>query len=240
MINNSKKIAIYLNNTDRGAFADRFENDGEKTAILLRQIRPDWHYEIFDCVMGEFALDPTLYDGVILTGSVASVNDDADWIQTLLQHIKLILGKKTPLIGICFGHQAIAKTLGGEVGRGDIWQFGACSTLITKTRNWMGPEVKSLSLYCGNNEQVLKLPNTMDLLGESADCPIAMTAIGNHVMTTQYHPEMSDIFIAALIEEYADVLGQDVADRARTSIVEGAQGEIFAKWMVNFIEMDRT
>lgn len=239
MPSSNKHIAIYLNNTDRSAFSDRFENDGEKTATLLRQIRPDWRYQIFDCVMGEFASDPTVFDGVILTGSVASVNDDTSWIENLLHQISLMIEAKTPLIGLCFGHQAIAKLLGGTVGRGKVWEFGANTINIANKKPWMAPAVDELTLYCGNNEQVQELPEKMELLGGNSICPNALTVVGNHVMTTQYHPEMNDVFIKALIEEYAETLGTEVAENARATIVNGADGETFAKWMVNFLELDR-
>ena len=232
----AENIAIYLNNTDRSAFSERFENDGIKIISLLSELRPHWNYQIFDCVMGEFYDSPTLFDGIILTGSVASVNQNTPWIEKLLDQIRLIVSAKTPLIGICFGHQAIAKALGGRVGKSDNWEFGVSKTIIHAQRNWMDPPIRELDLYSANSEVVLDLPPAMEVLGGNSACPISLAALEDHVMSTQYHPEMSDEFILALIDEYSGTLGEDLARQARNRIKSEAQGKVFAQWMINFLE----
>ena len=57
-------------------------------------------------------------DGYIITGSKFSVYDDVKWIRVLESFVDLFLNKKT-LLGVCFGHQLIAKALGGEVKKAD-------------------------------------------------------------------------------------------------------------------------
>jgi hypothetical protein len=61
--------------------------------------------------------------------------------------------------------------------------------------------------------------------------------IGQKVLTTQYHPEMSDGFFHALTEEFASKLPADVTAKARASIAQGCadRREITAR-MVAFFE----
>ena len=47
-----------------------------------------------------------------VTGSPASVNSGADWVERLFQVIRAAAGQ-VPVFGACFGHQAVAKALGG-------------------------------------------------------------------------------------------------------------------------------
>lgn len=234
-----KKIAIYLTNTDRSDFAARQGSDALKVVARLKEVGADYRFTIFDVTLGEFPSDPTAFDGVIVTGSPAYVDDGDEWISHLIRDIQILVAAKTPLIGLCFGHQAIMDALGGTVERKDFWIFGGTDMPISQTRPWMVPAAKNIKLYAANKAQVSKLPPGFDLLGGSKICPIALTALGDHVFTTQFHPEMDDFFIAELIDEYADYLGQETTQSSRASIKTPAEGELFGQWMRNFIELPR-
>ena len=233
------RVAIYLTNTDRTAFAARHESDAQKVIDRLRGAGAEYDFDVYDVTEDEFASDPTGYDGVILTGSPAFVDDGHDWIRRLMQDIRRMAAARTPLIGLCFGHQAIAAALGGRVARRDFWLFGAVDFKVTAERRWMQPPATALRLYAANRAQVSALPEGFDLLGGSADCPIALSAKGDHILTTQFHPEMDDVFIAELVAEYADALGPEVAARARDSLRRPAQGALFGRWMRAFLELPR-
>src|SRR5881392_655708 len=51
-------------------------------------------------------------DGVIVTGSPLSVMEKAPWMLELGQDL---LRLSMPVLGVCFGHQLLAKAAGGEV-----------------------------------------------------------------------------------------------------------------------------
>ena len=68
--------------------------------------------------------DPRDYDAVVSLGSDASVHGSRHpWIGQELEFLAASHASGTPLLGICFGAQALARALGGEVGpaaRADI------------------------------------------------------------------------------------------------------------------------
>lgn len=234
-----KRIAIYLTNTDRSAFAARHNSDAEKVITRLKGAGAAYVYEIFDVTDGVFADQITAFDAVVITGSPAYVDDDEPWIARLLDDIRKLVTAKTPLIGLCFGHQAIIAALGGGVAKKTDWIFGGAEFDIFQTREWMEPRQSHLKLYAANKAQAIELPEGFELLGGSTTCPIALTALGDHVMTTQFHPEMSPEFIAALTDEYAEHLGPKVAAAAWASLTPQADGPLFGQWMRAFIELSR-
>ena len=71
------------------------------------------------------------FDGFIITGSAFGVYDKCPWITKLLKIIKKIADTEIPLVGICFGHQAIAEALGGKVKKSDKgWGIGVSETFF--------------------------------------------------------------------------------------------------------------
>lgn len=235
-----KRVAIYHNNTDRSAFAlGQPETDADKVVLRLREAGADYDCTVFEVTEGQFPADPTAYDAVVLTGSPAFIDDEGGWITRELADIRSLDAARVPLIGLCFGHQAIVAALGGEVGRVDRWIFGATDFDIAAARPWMTPAPDHLRLYAANLAQAKTLPPGFDLLGGSSRCPIALAAKGDHIFTTQFHPEMDDRFIADLVEEYAGDMGADVEAEARLSLQKTAQGALYFQWIRRFIEMDR-
>ncbi len=61
--------------------------------------------------------DLDAYDGVVLSGSTASVYDDGhdSWLEPATELIQRCHDRSLPLLGICFGHQLIHQALGGVV-----------------------------------------------------------------------------------------------------------------------------
>ena len=59
---------------------------------------------------------PNLYSakGFIVTGSHSMVTEERTWSLGLEKYIRKIASKNIPLLGICYGHQLIAKALGGK------------------------------------------------------------------------------------------------------------------------------
>jgi GMP synthase-like glutamine amidotransferase len=222
-------IAILVTNTDDSAFAAQHPHDGDKFRALLAPLRPDWRFTDYPVKDGTFPATPDGIDGVIITGSPASVHDGAPWIARLMDLIRNMAAMDMPMFGACFGHQAIAQALGGRVDRNPQgWVFGAVATAMER----LGP----IRLYAAHSEQVTALPDGARVTGSTPGCTIASFAIGTRVMTTQYHPEMSPDFIAALIEELAEKLPSDVARRARASLAEPADTDRIAEAIVGFFE----
>src|SRR5262245_43448587 len=67
----------------------------------------------YDAIAGELPSSPDDADAWLTTGSRHSVNDDEKWIRDLEAFVLRVHDTGVPFVGICFGHQLIAKALGG-------------------------------------------------------------------------------------------------------------------------------
>jgi GMP synthase-like glutamine amidotransferase len=237
---NQRTIGILVTNTDRSEFAKRHDADGVKFTKLMKAVRPEWIYKVYDCTAGEFPKTVDECDGYIMGGSPASVNDDEPWIESLMELIRKFDAAETPTVGCCFGHQAIAKALGGTVGKNSKgWGFGVAPTHMALSETWMSPTQSKVNLFAAHNEQVTVLPASATVLGGDDFCPAGLVKVGQHFLTTQYHPEMTDEFFVGLTHAFEKYIGTDVAVRARAQAETKTDSRLFAQWMAEFLEMPR-
>ncbi|MFM7335211.1 MAG: type 1 glutamine amidotransferase [Tabrizicola sp.] len=229
-------IAVLATNTDDSAFAARHPRDVEKFRMLLHGVRPGWQVTAFDLPKGEFPEGVQGFDGFLIGGSPSSVHDEDAWIERLFAVIREAYAAGKPLAGACFGHQAIAKALGGTVGPNPgPFVLGTALTVVTSPAPWMEP-VGSFRLAAAHGEQVTVLPKGGEVVGVTPGCPAACYRIGGQVFATQYHPEMTPGFLAALVEEFAPHFPAVVGEAAKTSLPLGTEGPRFAEWIARFFE----
>jgi GMP synthase-like glutamine amidotransferase len=223
------RIAILETNTDDSAFAHAHPRDGDKWRALLGAIRPDWEFTAFNVIKKQFPPKQSRFDGWIVGGSPASVHDTDAWIGRLMDLIRRIAADKQPMFGACFGHQAIAQALGGKVAKNpNGWKLG-----LAQMTDLDGGVIQQ---YAAHTEQVISLPNGAQAVARSTHCPIAAFTVGDHVLTTQYHPEMTHGFIVGLVEHLAHDLPADVIAQARDDLRGFADTAASAEQIVAFFE----
>ena len=227
------RIAIY-NTNPTAENADPSGDYGQMFADMLHPEMLHATFEHFDVVQGAFPETPTDFDGVVITGSSAFVTDESAWIETLFSHIRTIEKAGTKLFAVCFGHQAVAMALGGKVEYRDI-VLGAPEINVMAQKDWMQPEAESMRLFGGNFQQVTCAPESLEVLASHPDCPIAMMAKGQHLMTVQFHPEFSTNYMHRYVDQISEHISDETASVARQEFNAGADGAMFAKWAAGFL-----
>jgi len=81
-------------------------------SIVARYRKPALYYSPGFCGM-DIELSKT--KAVMILGSASSVNDNLPWQKSVFELIEDCLKSKIPLLGLCFGHQAIAHVLGAKI-----------------------------------------------------------------------------------------------------------------------------
>ncbi len=229
------RIAFLDANTDRSAFAARHPSEVEKFATLLAPVAPDLRLEDHCVVEGVFPEGLAGFDGVMISGSPASVNDPDPWIARLKALIRQAVGDGVPVFGACFGHQAVASALGGSVGPNPQgWVLGRMVSENHAPAPWMTGGAGPMALHAAHSEQVLALPKGAQVLGGGVGCTVGQIALGDRVFSTQYHPEITRDFMAELLDELSGKVAQPVLDAARAGLDGPEDSRRMARWIVDF------
>lgn len=188
------------------------------------------------------AMDRQLPDDIsedklyLITGCNLSAYDDVEWIKELLLWIGNADKARAKLVGICFGHQAIAQALGGKVERASRgWGIGIReSSVVDGEAQKFFPGYKMRLLY-NHHDQVVSLPEGAKLVAESEFCPVESFRIGNHILTFQGHPEYTPEYEVHLIENFAVDEPLQVKQEALSSIrLMEHQGLTVANWITRW------
>jgi len=81
-----------------------FGTEVEQIAAGLRQHKPNWQFSGYEAWAGELPDNPSAFDGIVFSGSPASVNHSDAWITYTLDFIRSLYEQRVPMVGICFGH----------------------------------------------------------------------------------------------------------------------------------------
>jgi len=192
---------------------------------------------VYDAVNGELPADPAQVDAWMTTGSRHSVNDDLSWIRDLEGFVRKVADAGVPFVGICFGHQLIAKALGGSVVRSDHgWGIGVQEVEVNEDLG-LGDSYRVLTSY---QDQVATLPPGGEILGWNEHCPVSVMSVGSTILGIQGHPEFKAAYSAALMESRrGNLIPEETVDAGLASLGDEPDGERLAAWILDYIERAR-
>jgi GMP synthase-like glutamine amidotransferase len=147
----------------------------------------DW--TSYDVPAGDYPDRPEACDGYILTGAAAGVYDGDPWIDQLLAFLRAAKGR-AKLVGVCFGHQAMAQAFGGQVIKSPKgWGVGLHTYGVEAHRPWMDAK-PAFALSASHQDQVVELPPAATVIAGSDFCPMGTLAYDDGLaISCQLHPE---------------------------------------------------
>ena len=133
-------------------------------------------------------------DAWIITGSPRSVYEEEEWMLRLEVNIRDAAKCKRPILGICFGHQLIAKSFGGTVEKNpNGWELGSYSISFTEHGKYsplfQGME-DELIVYESHQDSVTVVPDGAVELAYNRKC-IQAFQLHDTLYSVQFHPEFS-------------------------------------------------
>jgi GMP synthase-like glutamine amidotransferase len=210
---------------------------GTYPEMFMRLLGPDaYDWRVYAADEGEYPETPEACDAYIVTGSAAGVYDDDPWIARLLEFLRSAKGR-AKLVGVCFGHQAMAQTFGGRVVKSPKgWGIGEHDYRIVHREPWMD-DVAQVRMPASHQDQVVKLPPGAEVVGASVFTPFAMLAWRDQpAISMQPHPEFEPAYAKALIEaRRGKVYADDEADRAIASLDLPDDRKRVAGWIRAFL-----
>ena len=97
-----------------GGFPSTLEAQFGPYSGMMRRLLGSRSAMVFDVRERQLPRSTSACEAYVVTGSSAGVYDDLPWIKDLMAFLRNARGK-SKLIGICFGHQAMAQAFGGSV-----------------------------------------------------------------------------------------------------------------------------
>lgn len=194
-------------------------------------------YQVFDVQAGQWPSRPEDFDGFVVTGSSAGVYEDAPWIGELLDWLRAAKGR-TRLVGVCFGHQAMAQAFGGKVIKSPKgWGVGLHSYQVASLEPWMRPAAHGFAIPASHQDQVVEPPPHAHVVAGEDFAPYAALAYDDQpAISFQGHPEFAPAYASALIESRREErLTADQADRALHSLGEPNDNHQVGGWIRNFL-----
>ncbi|MEW6992945.1 GMP synthase [Colwelliaceae bacterium MEBiC 14330] len=194
---------------------------------------------IYAVVDGHFPVTIDECDAYLITGSKESVNDGLPWIQQLEKFVwQLFLCKKN-LVGICFGHQMIAKALGGRVHISPKdWGIGVTRAKVHLHKPWMLDEQTHIQLVVSHKEQISLLPPETQVLMGNDFCPYGMIQVEKHFLGIQGHPEFSRAYCYALMQKRKDFIAKRNFTRGIHSLSLTVDDKLLMSWLINFLRLN--
>lgn len=204
----------------------------------LRAVLPDCELPVYRVLDGELPATTTECDAWLITGSKFGVNDGLHWIEALSDFVRTLWAEQRPLVGICFGHQLMARALGGTVVKSDKgWGVGLSFNQVIERKPWMQPWQEELDLLVSHQDQVVVLPEEAQVLASSDFCPYYLIQYGECFLSVQGHPEFCVDYCRALMEMRRDTLPAARLRAGRASLNAEADSQLMMQWIASFLQM---
>jgi len=171
-------------------------------------------------------------DGWLITGSRHGAYEDHPWIPPLEAFIRDCYAAHVPLVGICFGHQIIAKALGGRVEKfKGGWSVGP-------TDYKFGEE--TLTLNAWHQDQVVEKPAAATVIASNDFCENAALVYDTRAFTVQAHPEFRPEFVDGLMQTRGrGVVPDDLMARAAKRLDDPIDDATIAGRIAHFFKQPR-
>jgi len=166
------------------------------TQLIARRVREAGVYcEIWPYDHCLETIEGFNWTGIILSGGPETVTDD-DTPRVPNE----VFEKGIPVLGICYGMQAMAQQLGGSVTAAKHHEYGFAqvrarghSALLKDIEDQLSPEGYGLlDVWMSHGDQVEKLPINFKLIASTKSAPIAGIADeSRHFYGLQFHPEVT-------------------------------------------------
>jgi GMP synthase (glutamine-hydrolysing) len=96
-----------------------------------------------------------------------------------------------PVFGMCYGFQAMAQVLGGEVAHNGVSEFGRTPVLVTDPGTLLAEIPKEHRVWMSHGDSVQRAPEGFDVLASTLATPVAaFENIERRLAGVQWHPEV--------------------------------------------------
>ncbi len=129
-------------------------------------------------------------DGLVLSGGAPRVGIDPGKMGRNGDYLD---GLPMPILGICAGHQFMAKHLGGDAAPAAVPEFGKALLTVREPDVLFEGLPTSFEVWESHNDEVNQLPDGFVSLASSPNCAVqAMRHTKRPLFGLQFHPEVEN------------------------------------------------
>ena len=170
------------------------------TQLIARRIREKHVFcKIVPCSAPLDAICGSGLKGIVLSGGPNSVfAEGAPRVDPAL------FDYGVPVLGICYGMQLMAQTLGGTVEPGVKREYGSTPVKISDAAPLFEGMGESFTAWMSHGDRVTSLPQGFKIAASSTSCPaVAMKNDSRRLYAIQFHPEVAHTqFGGRIIENF--------------------------------------
>lgn len=230
------RLGILKTDAVREEWVPRFGEYPDMFMRLLGERDPTLEFRVYDVTLCEYPGDIDEVDAYLVTGSKFSVYEDLPWIHRLLDFLRELHARRKKVVGICFGHQAIAHALGGRTEKADVgWGVGLHRHRFRARPSWLDDGELEFPVLVSHQDQVTTVAEGAEVLAGSEFCPNAVCQLGDHILTFQGHPEFVNDYSRAIIEHRRAMIGEEVYRQGLDSLAGAPATTRMADWILSFL-----
>ncbi len=154
---------------------------------------------------------PQEFDAVVVSGSMAAANAQEPWIDDLLGFIRRTIDARKPYLGVCFGHQMLARAVGGidHVRRAEVGEFGWTEIVRDGQSKLFDGLSRTFFSFSHHHDEVHVMPKGFRKIAHSAECGVQGIEMESQpVFGIQFHPEKN-------LQDAKDYFTAEMKDRKR-------------------------
>ncbi|KAI3393681.1 hypothetical protein diail_3818 [Diaporthe ilicicola] len=182
--------------------------------------------------------DPQSIDAVLITGSKHSAYADDDWIVRLTAYTRRLLDEgRVRVLGVCFGHQIVARALGARVARSPSgWELSVTQVELTEEGKRVF-RAEDLKIYQMHRDAVMEYQPGVIPLACTEQCPIQAMYIPRLLLTVQGHPEFSQFIMSEFLQarHQAGKIRDGPFQDAKMRMMDEHDGVLVAQTFLRFL-----
>lgn len=139
-------------------------------------------YDLLRVSAGESPPELDSYSHILITGSAASVLDDSEWMRAEVDLIRKAVNKGKVILGSCFGHQLIARSLFGmaAVRKRENPEIGWPDIQILSSDPLFGESGRTIHSFIFHYDEVCKVPQEKaTIIARSKQCEVLAFKVRN-------------------------------------------------------------
>jgi GMP synthase (glutamine-hydrolysing) len=167
------------------------------------------------------------FDGVVVTGSPASVTAPSAWMESLALRMREHSESGGALLGVCFGHQLLCHAFGAPVERNPAGREAGTVVVELTDEGQRDPLFEGLPgrlvVNATHVDRASRLPDDAALLASNANSPVQAVRTGPRARGVQFHPEITPPAMRAMVRVRDGLMRSEGLDpEAIEAAVEGA------------------